>query len=118
MTKVVKYYLDVRPIVCSNNQIEVGISQKLLKNFFFSPLHYLLERKNKLCYRTFYGAINPPNFEDRWNWVSVMTQWNFRSANSSNLRSMLVPSISNISYLLLLIFNIQITTTTKKERNG
>jgi hypothetical protein len=77
-------------------------------------MNYLLERKNKLCYRTFYGAINPPNFEDRWNWVSVMTQWNFRSANSSNLRSMLVPSISNIYYLLLLIFNILISSKTKK----
>jgi len=120
MTKVVKYYLDVRPIVCSNNQIEVGISQKLLKLFIFSPLHLKLAINRYICYRRI------TNFQERQillfvssrSWVSVMTQWIFRSVFSRHLRTMLAPITSNISYLLLLFFNIKSLQKQKKENNG
>ena len=80
-------------------------------------MNYLLAIKNDIVYEKFTRAINPLIL-DKWYWSAVMPQWNIRSANSSNLLSMLVPLIFNIYYLLLLLFNIIIPTQTKKEKNG
>jgi len=120
MTKVVKYYLDVRPIVSSNNQIEVGISLKLLKLFFFSPLQTILVILSNICYRviTKFQERQILLFVSDRSWVSVMTQWIFRSVFSRHLRTMLAPITSNISYLLLLFFNIIFLQNKKKENNG
>ena len=120
MTKVVKYYLDVRPIVSNNNQIKVGISQKLLKLFFFSPLYLILAIQRYICYRRIskFQERQILLFVSSGSWVSVMTQWIFRSVVSRHLRTMLAPATSNISYLLLLFFNIISLQKQKKENNG
>ena len=78
---------------------------------------YLLAIKNDIVYEKFTRAINPLIL-DKWYWSAVMPQWNIRSANSSNLLSMLVPLISNIYYLLLLSINIVIPKKTEKEKDG
>jgi len=80
-------------------------------------MNYLLAIKKDIVYEKFTRAINPLIL-DKWYWSAVMPQWNIRSANSSNLLSMLVPLIFNIYYLLLLLFNIIIPTQTEKEKNG
>jgi len=80
-------------------------------------MNYLLAIKNDIVYEKFTRAINPLIL-DKWYWSAVMPQWNIRSANSSNLLSMLVPLISNIYYLLLLSINIVIPIKTEKEKDG
>ena len=80
-------------------------------------MNYLLAIKNDIVYSKFTRAINPLIL-DEWNWSAVMPQQFNRLANSSYLLTVLVPLIFNISYLLLLFFNIIILQKTKKERNG
>ena len=81
-------------------------------------MNYLLAFKNNIAYAytEFLGVLIPPFV--KWNWSAVMPQQFNRSANSSNLLSMLVPLISNIYYLLLLSINIVIPIKTEKEKDG
>ena len=77
-------------------------------------MNYLLAIKNDIVYSKFTRAINPLIL-DKWYWSAVMPQWNIRSANSSNLLTVLVPldTLNNI-YLHLIKYNIFIHTNNRK----
>jgi len=77
---------------------------------------YLLAIKNDIVYSKFTRAINPLIL-DKWNWSAVMPQQFNRSAFLCYLLTVLVPLIINISYLLLIIFNIKTNHKTEKEIN-
>lgn len=70
-------------------------------------MNYLLAFKNNIAYAytEFLGVLIPPFV--KWNWSAVMPQQFNRSANSSNLLTVLVPlnTLNNI-YLHLIKNNI------------
>ena len=70
-------------------------------------MNYLLAFKNNIAYANteFLGVLIPPFV--KWNWSAVMPQQFNRSANSSNLLTVLVPlnTLNNI-YLHLIKNNI------------
>jgi len=75
----------------------------------------LLAIYNKIHYanKNFLGVLIPPFV--KWNWSAVMPQQFNRSANSSNLLTVLVPldTLNNI-YLHLIKYNIFIHTNNRK----
>jgi len=77
---------------------------------------YLLAIKNDIVYLKFTRAINPLIL-GKWNWSAVMPQQFNRSAFLCYLLTVLVPLIINISYLLLIFFNIKTNHKTEKEIN-
>ena len=78
-------------------------------------MNYLLDNKNNIpyLYKEFLGVLIPPFV--KWNWSAVMPQQFNRSANSSNLLTVLVPlnTLNNI-YLHLIKNNIFIHINNRK----
>jgi|TARA_R110002012_G_scaffold195651_1_gene363896 hypothetical protein len=78
-------------------------------------MNYLLAFKNNIAYAytEFLGVLIPPFV--KWNWSAVMPQQFNRSANSSNLLTVLVPlnTLNNI-YLHLIKNNIFIHINNRK----
>ena len=70
-------------------------------------MNYLLVNQNDIVYSEFSRATNPLILIGEWNWSAAMPQQFNRSANSSNLLTVLVPlnTLNNI-YLHLIKNNI------------